>query len=98
MTAVLDYLQRLGGWIGADYRAHPFRFVLEVLAWALSIGCSLWMALTVPNPPLVPLYLLWILGCSVYGWAAWSRGSFGMLANYLLLVIIDVVALVRMLA
>jgi len=33
----------------------------------------------------------------MYGWAAYSRRSFGMLANYSLLVAIDTVGLTRML-
>jgi hypothetical protein len=84
-------------WAERDYREWPFRFVVEVFAWAISIGCSITMALTVPTPPLLILYPIWIIGCSMYGWAAWTRGSFGMLANYLLLVTIDSVGLVRML-
>ena len=55
------------------------------------------MAFTVPNPPLLALYPVWILGCSLYAWASWTRKSFGMLANYILLVTIDSVGLVRML-
>ncbi len=47
------------------------------------------MALTVPNPPLITLYPVWILGCSMYAWAAYTRKSFGMIANYLLLVTIE---------
>ncbi len=85
-------------WIKDDWRSHPFRFVVELLAWAISIGCSIAMALTVPNPPLLILYPIWILGCAMYGWASWTRKSFGMLANYLLLVTIDSVGLIRMLA
>ncbi len=84
-------------WIQADYKEHPFRFFIEVIAWAISIGCSITMALTVPTPPLIILYPIWILGCGMYAWAAWTRGSFGMIANYLLLVTIDSVGLVRML-
>lgn len=84
-------------WAERDYREWSFRFVVEVFAWAISIGCSITMALTVPTPPLLILYPIWIIGCSMYGWAAWTRGSFGMLANYLLLVTIDSVGLVRML-
>ena len=84
-------------WIKDDYRSHPFRFVAELLAWAISIGCSITMALTVPNPPLLALYPVWITGCAIYAWAAYSRRSFGMLANYLLLVTIDTVGLMRML-
>ena len=84
-------------WAERDYREWPLRFVVEVFAWAISIGCSITMALTVPTPPLLILYPIWIVGCAMYGWAAWTRGSFGMLANYLLLVTIDSVGLVRML-
>jgi hypothetical protein len=85
-------------WIKDDYRTNPFRFCIELLAWAISIGCSITMAITVPNPPLLALYPVWILGCGLYAWAAFSRKSFGMLANYILLVSIDSIGLVRMLA
>jgi len=91
-----DILTGIFGWIKDDYRTHPVRFIIELLAWAISIGCSITMALTVPNPPLMVLYPIWIVGCSLYAWAAFSRKSFGMLANYLLLVTIDSVGLIRM--
>jgi len=84
-------------WIRSDYKTNPLRFVVEVLAWAVSIGCSITMATTVPNPPLIVLYPIWISGCAMYAWASWTRRSFGMLANYILLVTIDSVGLVRML-
>jgi len=84
-------------WIKDDWRSNSFRFIVEVFAWAISIGCSITMALTVPNPPLIVLYPIWILGCSMYAWAAYTRRSFGMLANYLLLVTIDTTGLIRML-
>jgi hypothetical protein len=83
-------------WIRDDYSSNRFRFVVELLAWAISIGCSITMAVTVPNPPLPVLYPIWITGCSLYAWASWTRRSFGMLANYLLLVSIDSVGLIRM--
>jgi len=70
---------------------------MEVLAWAISIGCSITMAATVPTPPLLALYPVWITGCAIYAWAAWTRRSFGMLANYVLLTTIDTIALIRML-
>ena len=84
-------------WIKNDFISHPVRFIIELIAWGISIGCAITMALTVPNPPLLTLYPIWILGCSLYAWAAFTRKSFGMLANYLLLVSIDIVGLVRML-
>jgi len=83
-------------WIRSDYKTYPLRFFVEVLAWAVSIGCSITMAATVPNPPLVVLYPIWIMGCAMYAWASWTRQSFGMLANYCLLVSIDTVGLIRM--
>ena len=49
-------------WIKDDYRTHPLRFIIELLAWAVSIGCSITMAATVPNPPLLVLYPVWISG------------------------------------
>jgi len=84
-------------WIKDDFRSNSFRFGIELLAWAISIGCALTMAITVPNPPLLVLYPIWITGCALYSWAAFTRQSFGMLANYLLLVTIDSVGLIRML-
>jgi hypothetical protein len=84
-------------WIREDWQSHRVRFCLEVLAWAISIGCSITMAVTVPNPPLLALYPVWITGCAIYAWCAFSRRSFGMLANYILLTTIDTIGLIRML-
>ena len=91
-----DIVAGIFTWIKDDYRTHPLRFFVELLAWAISIGCSLTMAITVPNPPLLLLYPVWISGCALYAWAAFTRKSFGMLANYFLLVTIDIVGLTRM--
>jgi hypothetical protein len=94
---MIDTFQNTWSWIREDYQSHRIRFCLEVLAWAISVGCSLVMALTVPTPPLLALYPAWISGCAIYAWCALSRGSFGMLANYILLTTIDIVGLIRML-
>lgn len=94
---MLDFFSDTFAWIKEDWESHRARFILEVVAWIISIGCSLTMAITVPNPPLLLLYPVWIAGCAIYAWAAWTRRSFGMLANYLLLTTIDTVGLVRML-
>ena len=91
-----DLLKPTFDWIRDDYHTHPFRFFVELLAWAVSIGCSITMAVTVPNPPLLALYPVWISGCAMYAWAAYTRKSFGMLANYILLTAIDTVGLIRM--
>ena len=92
-----DIIYGIFAWIREDYKSHKLRFLLEVLAWAISIGCSITMAVTVPNPPLLALYPVWIAGCAIYAWCAFSRRSFGMLANYILLTTIDTIGLVRML-
>ncbi len=92
-----DILVSTFGWIKEDYKSHRVRFSLEVLAWAISIGCSITMAATVPNPPLLAMYPAWIAGCAIYAWCAYSRRSFGMLANYILLTTIDTIGLIRML-
>jgi len=94
---IIDVFKPTIDWIRDDYNTHPFRFFIELLAWAVSIGCSITMAVTVPNPPLLALYPVWISGCAMYAWAAYTRKSFGMLANYILLTTIDTFGLVRML-
>jgi hypothetical protein len=92
-----DLFYGIFDWIKNDWRSNRIRFIVELLAWGISIGCSITMALTVPNPPLLILYPVWITGCALYAWAAFSRKSFGMLANYCLLVTIDFIGLTRML-
>ena len=84
-------------WIRDDWTSNRYRFAIELFAWAISIGCSITMAATVPNPPLLVLYPVWISGCALYAWAAYTRKSFGMLANYVLLTAIDTIGLFRML-
>jgi hypothetical protein len=84
-------------WIKDDWQSNRWRFIVELFAWGISIGCSVTMALTVPNPPLLVLYPIWIIGCALYAWAAYTRKSFGLLVNYVLLTTIDTVGLIRML-
>ena len=94
---MIEFLKPTFDWIKDDFKSNRIRFVVELFAWAISIGCSITMALTVPNPPLLALYPVWITGCALYAWAAWTRKSFVMLANYLLLTTIDTIGLIRML-
>jgi hypothetical protein len=94
---IIDLFRPTIEWIKDDFKSNRIRFAVELLAWAISIGCSITMAVTVPNPPLLALYPVWITGCAVYAWASWTRKSFGMLANYLLLTTIDTIGLMRML-
>jgi hypothetical protein len=92
-----EYLIRMGRWIQEDWNSWPLRFVIECLAWCGSIGAALWFALSVPNVPFVPYLCVTIASCALYSWAAWTRKSFGMLANYLLLTTIDSIGFLRLL-
>lgn len=83
-------------WIKQDFSSNPVRFCFEVTAWVLSISCSAVMALTVPNPPLNYLYIPWVISTVIYGCCAYTRRSFGMLANYALLAVFDGTALIKM--
>ena len=93
---MIEYFESTIQWIKDDWNSNRFRFAVELLAWAISVGCSITMALTVPSPPLIVLYPVWITGCALYAWAAYTRKSFGMLANYILLTTIDTFGLLRM--
>ena len=90
-------LFNIAEWIGDDYRSHPLRFAIEIFAWALSIGGAILFAFTVPDVPFILYLTITVTGCTLYAWAAYSRQSFGMLANYLLLTAIDGYALSRVL-
>lgn len=91
-NAVVDVFK----WIKSDFDNWPTRFVLEITAWFASIACSIIMAVTLPHPPFFLLYPMFISQCVIFAWAAWTRRSFGMLANYALLITIDSIALARL--
>jgi len=93
---MLEFIKNILQWVKEDYRSNPLRCILEIVAWVLSIGCSTTMMLTIPNPPFLIIYPLFIIQCSIFAWAAWTRRSSGMLANYLLLTTIDTIALIRL--
>lgn len=96
-TSTKDVITNIFVWIKNDWASNRVRFIVEFIAWTISIGCSIAMALTVPNPPLIIIYPFFILGCILYAWSSHTRGSVGLLANYLLLITIDSIGLIRML-
>lgn len=97
MNQITSTFSNIYNWAKNDFNEWPVRFVLEITAWVLSIACAATMAITVPHPPFLILYPLFILQCAIFCWSAWTRRSTGMVANYLLLVTIDSVALIRLL-
>jgi hypothetical protein len=83
-------------WAKSDFHSWPARFVLEISAWFMSIGCAVTMAATLPHPPFLILYPIFIIQCIIFAWSAWTRKSTGLVANYLLLVTIDIIGLARL--
>ena len=73
-----------------DWHNNPVRFCLEVLCWLDSLACAIIVNTTVPNLPFLVLYPLWVTGTLAYAWCAWSRGSFGMLATFLMIASMDI--------
>jgi hypothetical protein len=84
-------------WAKTDYKEWPLRFTLEIAAWFMSLACSLVLATAATDPLFFYLYPIFILQCAIFGWAAWTRKSTGMVANYILLVTIDCIGYIRLL-
>ena len=89
-SGTLEYIRR-------DFKEHPLRFCAELFSWACSVTSAVIFAATVPDIPVIPLYSIFISGCCVAAWTCWTRGSFGLLANYVFLIAIDSIGLARML-
>ena len=90
-----EQVLRIYEWAKKDFKGYPTRFCIEVFAWFLSVSCSIILTCTTPYPPLHILYPLWVSNCAMFAWASWTRKSFGMLSNYLLLTTIDLIGLMR---
>lgn len=82
-------------WIKEDYRSNHIRFFLEVVAWIISIGCTIAVAVYAPFPPMFVLYPFFIFQCAIFAWCAWTRNSMGMFANYLLISTIDMIGFIK---
>jgi len=80
-----------------DFRSYPTRFCAEVFAWVCSVISAVMFAVTAPDIPIVPLYIIFISGCVSSAWSCYTRKSFGLLANAVFLVVIDTTGLIRML-
>jgi hypothetical protein len=93
---IKNWFQHTASWMKRDYNEYPLRFCLEIIGWIGSVGCALGMTIFLPNPPLLQLYIIWVISTAIYSWASWTRGSFGMLANYALLLCIDTVGLIKL--
>lgn len=90
-----DWITATWGYIKRDFYEWPLRFCAEVFAWACSVVSAIIFAISVPEVPVIPLYSIFISGCVASAWTCWTRGSFGLLANYIFLITIDAVGLIR---
>jgi hypothetical protein len=90
-----DWVFGTWSYIKRDYNDWPLRFCAEVFAWACSLISAVIFAYSVPHVPVIPLYSIFISGCLASAWTCWTRGSFGLLANYICLITIDAVGLIR---
>ena len=97
MTTFSQWRSNVVDYVREDFRAYPLRFCLEVMVWGISLGCSLTYAVMVPDLPFVKLYIAYITGCLIMSWCAYTRGSFGILGNYLIISIIDSIGLIKLL-
>jgi hypothetical protein len=94
---VIDILFNIAKWAKDDYKEWPTRFVLEITAWFMSLACSITLATSATDPLFYYLYPIFITQCVIFGWAAWTRKSTGMVANYMLLATVDGFGYVRLL-
>lgn len=92
---VKDVLKSISHYIAQDYRSNKIRFFLEIFSWTCSLISSIIFAATVPDIPVIPLYSIFIAGCCSTFYCAWTRGSFGLMVNYALLISIDAYGLGR---
>jgi len=96
MDQLTNTFANIYNWAKGDYKEWPLRFVLEITAWMMSLACSLTLAAGATDPLFVYLYPIFISQCAIFGWAAWTRKSTGMVANYVLLVTIDLIGYIRL--
>jgi len=93
---MIAFLKGVYNWASHDFKEWPLRFVLEIVAWFMSLACSLVLAAGATDPLFIWLYPIFITQCAIFGWAAWTRKSTGMVANYILLVTIDCIGYIRL--
>jgi hypothetical protein len=84
-------------WIRQDFASNPWRVAGECYNWMVSVLTAIIFAATVPNPPLLLLYPLWLSGLIIMCFCARSRGSFGLFMGCISMAVIDIIGYVRLL-
>jgi hypothetical protein len=86
-----DYVRR-------DWASSPVRVILELYGWFMTTSSSLIFAFTVPHPPFMLLYPIWLTALAALTYCALSRGSVGMVALNISMIVIDLIGYGRLLA
>lgn len=89
VSKTIDFIRK-------DYASNPLRLFLEVYCWFANVAVALVFAFTVPNPPMLILYPIFLSGLAIGMYSALSRESFGLFATALTMFIIDCVGLARL--
>lgn len=92
-----DHIKDLWAFIQRDFHSHPWRLMGECYNWFVSVLVAIIFAVTVPNPPLIILYPIWISGLFIVILCAKSRGSFGLLMGASSMAFIDTIGYIRLL-
>jgi hypothetical protein len=93
----MQWLSDCIGYIKRDWASNPWRAAGETYNWCTSGISSAIFAATVPNPPFLMLYPLWLSGLVVMIFCAKSRGSTGMLALCCTMLAMDLIGFMRLL-
>jgi len=94
----MTFLKNITQYIKTDWQSNPLRFCAEAFAWFCSVVSAIMFAVTAPDIPIIPLYVIFISGCCASAWSCYTRGSFGLMANAVFLVTIDSMGLIRMIS
>ena len=78
-----------------DYSANKIRFVIEIICGFLYITNAIILAVTTPFPPMLIIYIGWVVGAIGMIYCSWSRKSFGLMLIYISYFTIDSFGLIR---
>jgi len=92
-----NYYREFIAYIKLDWHSHPWRLMGECYNWFVSVVVAVVFAVTVPTPPLIWLYPMWLTGLFITILCAKSRGSFGILMGASSMALIDTVGYIRLL-
>ena len=83
--------------VRADYRSYPLRFIIEAISWTGALINTTIITVTVPSPPWLICYSIWVVGCLMCSWAAYTRKSTWGMVSCLAFAIIDGIGLIKIL-